>query len=216
MFALKSRHMFIGSSRSGKSYLLKFGLTQLLEEKKNGLKFGLVFTATKHTGAYDWLPDHAVHSQFKDTILTNYLKWLLTTSKKKKKPIPNNIIVFDDIVNSLPQKEKWFEEFLSTYQHFNITLFMTTQFINKCAPLFREQAEYAYIFQLHIAKAIEATYDSYGSLFETVKKWKAFLVASTGVEDQCLIWAKESKPVIALKYSTFKAPEVKVQNEFDF
>jgi len=217
MFALKSMHMFIGSSRSGKSYLLKFGLTQLLEEKKNGLKFGLVFTATKHTGAYDWLPDHAVVNGFNPVILKNYLKWLLATQKKKKqKVIPNNFIVFDDIVNSLQQKEKWFEEFLSTYRHYNITLFVTTQFINKCAPLFREQAEYAYIFQLHIAKAIEATYDSYGSLFETVKKWKAFPVASTSAEHTALVWNKESKPVIALKYSVFKAPEVKVQKKFDF
>lgn len=214
--------MYIGSSESGKSYLLKHHLTQALsqkddaKEKKFGLKFGIVFTATKHTGAYNWLPDKHVFSSFNSTVLMNYLKWLGNTAAKKKKPIPNNFIVFDDIVNSLPQREKWFEEFLSTYRHYNITLFVTTQYINKCAALFREQASYAYIFQLFTAKAIEAAYDSYGTLFRTRKAWQTHLEAGTSVKHQCVVWKKASEPVLALKYSTFKAPECKSQKKFEY
>ena len=216
MFPLNAMHMFIGSSKSGKSYLLKFGLTQLLEEKKHGLKFGMVFTATKHTGAYDWLPDHAVHNNFNLVVLKNYVAWLQKTSKKKNKPIPNSFVVFDDIVNSLPKNDAWFNEFLSGYRHYNITIFVTTQYINRCAPLFREQASFAYIFQLHTKAAIEAAYDSYGASFETVKAWKKFLAEATDVEHQALVWAKEAKLIIAEKYSKFKAPVVKVQKKFDF
>ena len=209
----KCLHMFIGTSKSGKSYTLRYLLSEMLLKRK--LKFGIVFTSTKHNDGYNWLPDDYVFGSFSRDRLNAYITWLKKI-KKLKGSIPENFIVLDDIVNSLPQSEKWWNEFLSTYRHYNITLYVTTQHISRCQPLFREQASFAYIFQLHTKHSIKACYESYGQLFETVGEFKAFIRQHAGKEYQCVVWAKEAKPQTVLKYKTLKAPVGKKEITFEF
>ena len=71
---LKSLHMYIGSSKSGKSYLMRHMLTGLLKKKQ--LKFGIVFTSSKHNGDYSWLPDNYVYDQYSPDRLPNYLAFI--------------------------------------------------------------------------------------------------------------------------------------------
>ena len=205
--------MFIGTSLSGKSYTLRYLLSEMLLKRK--LKFGIVFTTTKHNDGYNWLPDDYVYGSFTKARLESYINWLKKI-KKEKGSIPENFIVLDDCINSLPQGEKWWNEFLSTYRHFNITLFVTTQHINRCQPLFREQASFAYIFQLHTLGSIKACYESYGQLFRTIKAFQAFIEKHTEKEYQCVVWAKEAKPIVAQKYKTLKAPVRKKEITFEF
>ena len=212
LLTLRKLHMFIGSSSSGKSYLLKSIVSDHLSAKR--LKFGIVFTATKHNCGYDWLPDQYVFSNYDQEILNRYIAFLV--KMKKKGTIPNSFVILDDIVMSINQHSKAFAEFLSTYRHYNITLYVTTQSINKCVPLFREQADYAYIFQLHTVAAIKAAYESYGQLFLTIKKWQEFLKEGTCIDYQCIVWSKETKPVIELKYKRFKAPAATKLRTFKF
>lgn len=210
---LKALHMFIGTSKSGKSFLMRYMLTSMLKRKQ--LKFGIVFTSSKHNGGYDWLPDKYVYAHFSMERLHKYLNFLKAKRAEGKK-IPDNFIVLDDIINSIPQKSGVWQEFICTYRHYNITLLVTTQFITKCDPTLREQADFAYIFQLYTDAAVRAAYESYGQLFPTLKQWKAFLEKHAGVEHQCIVWTKESPPAIDKRYSTYKAPESKRQISFSY
>ena len=147
------------------------------------------------------------------------LKLYLEFLKKKKtelKELPHSFIVLDDIVNTIQQKLPAWQEFITTYRHYNITLLVTTQFINKCDPTLREQAEYAYIFQLQTSVAIKATYENYGGLFRTIKAWTAFLEKISGEQYRCLIWKKESKPIIKERYSTYKVPDDAKEYKFEY
>ena len=90
----------IGSSKSGKSHLIKSLIFDHSINHDNGFKFGLVFTKTKFNQNYDFLPDDYVIENFDMKILTKFLNKLVDTYKnntKKKKPIPYFFIIFDDI-----------------------------------------------------------------------------------------------------------------------
>ena len=50
--------VFCGKSGKGKSYMIRYLLSDMLQKKK--VKFGLVFTRTKGNNGYDFLPDEKV------------------------------------------------------------------------------------------------------------------------------------------------------------
>ena len=206
-------HMFVGSSESGKSFLLRSFLTSLLLARK--VKFGIVFTTTKFNSGYDWLPDRFVYTEFSQEVLHEYLR-ILVAIKQQHGQLPPSFIVLDDIINSINQSAKWWNEFLATYRHYNITLFVTTQHVNRAMPLLREQASYAYIFRLHTIKAIQATYDSYGQLFPRMKEWQAFLSKHTAKDYTCVVVKKEAPPNITKKYSTYRAPAKRKEVKFEY
>src|SRR6185437_2828058 len=79
-FKKNTIHTLCCTSKSGKSYLLRHMLSTML--RSGELKFGLVFTATKFTGAYNWLPDKYVYANFDMEVLAGWLAWL---AKEKKK-----------------------------------------------------------------------------------------------------------------------------------
>src|SRR5665647_522104 len=99
---LKALHMYIGTSKSGKSYLMRHMLTTML--KKRQLKFGIVFTSSKHNGGYDWLPEKYVYAQFTQARLQRYLEFLKKV-RTGGKTIPDNFIVLDDIINSIHKRQ---------------------------------------------------------------------------------------------------------------
>src|ERR1051325_1533826 len=102
IFSLPNLIFIVGSSRSGKSYLVKYLLQSALKNKILGFKFCLVFCASKFDrfdkSAYTYLPDKYVLPYYSDEALASYLGQLEKQSLKSKKPIPNNIVIFDDCI----------------------------------------------------------------------------------------------------------------------
>ena len=79
---LAQLYVFVGKSGKGKSYLIRYLLSAMLQKKK--VNFGLVFTRTKFNNDYDFLPDDKV-MQYDEEILQNYVNNLEEMNKKKKK-----------------------------------------------------------------------------------------------------------------------------------
>ena len=205
-FKKNTIHTLCGTSKSGKSYLLRHMLSTML--RSGELKFGLVFTATKFTGAYNWLPDKYVYANFDMEVLAGWLAWLAKEKKKADasgKELPHSFIVFDDIVDSLPLKTPAWKHFITKFRHWNITVFFTLQYPNLIDPVTRSQTEYAWIFAQHNDKQFRSTYDWVGGLLASVGAWRTYLNAHTG-DYQCIMWSRESKPVMAERYKTYKAP----------
>jgi len=147
-------------------------------------------------------------------VLTNWLKFLMRI-KKSGKEIPPSFIVFDDIIDSLPQSTWEWRQFISTFRHFKITLFFTTQFPMQIATLLRSQTEYAYLFQMHNDAQFISSYKSFGGLLKNVHAWRAYLNKYTG-DYKCVIWHREAKSELALKYKTYKAPSQGKPVRFEF
>jgi hypothetical protein len=55
--------------------------------------------------------------------------------------VPASFIVFDDIMSLINQKSGEFKNFISIFRHYNITLFISTQYITQVAPLVRQQTK---------------------------------------------------------------------------
>lgn len=168
--------LFAASSRSGKSHLIKHLLMDMLASKQ--VKFGLVFCATKFNGSYDFIDSKYVIGGYDEETLKRYID-KLKEFHAKNGYFPNNFIVFDDLIG-LIKNTRYLDNILSTYRHYNITLFVSTQYVNKLSPLFREQATYCFIFKQHTKRSIEALFDSYGAqLFDKYVDWKKYLDAYT-------------------------------------
>jgi hypothetical protein len=212
MFPTKTIYNLIGTSKSGKSYLLEHILKTLLASKQ--LKFGIVFTATKFNAGYSFLPDKYVYPDFDMDTLQDWLRFLVRI-KKSGKDIPPSFIVFDDIIASIPQATKPWTQFLTTFRHFNITLFFTTQYPNMATPLLRSQTEYAYLFQITNDKQCRATYEAFGTLLPNVKAWKEFLNRHTG-DYKCVIYHRDAPPRMDAKYKSYKAPSKQRNIRFEY
>lgn len=168
--------LFAASSRSGKSHLIKHLLMDMLSTKQ--VKFGLVFCATKFNGSYDFIEDKYVIGGYNEQTLRQYIE-KLKEFQSKNGYFPNNFLVFDDLIG-LIKNTPYLDNILSTYRHYNITLFVTTQYINKISPLFREQATYCFMFKQHTKRSIEALFESYGQqMFDKYVEWKKYLDAFT-------------------------------------
>jgi hypothetical protein len=64
---------------------------------------------------------------------------------------------------------------LLVFRHYNITLFISTQYITQVAPLVRQQTNYAFIYHHDQKKSIEVLYENFGAGFETLKEFQDFL-----------------------------------------
>ncbi len=219
--------IFAGSSKSGKSYLVRSILNNIFLRKKDGFKFGLVFTGTRFNSDYTaFLPEKFVIEQYSQEPLENFLNLLKQEyspileqneekGKKKNTGIPHSFIVFDDIVSQINQRAPFFQNFISTYRHFNITLFFTTQYIYQVLPLIRQQADYAFIFGHDAKRSLDALYESFGGSFETSKDFKLFLQQHTSQRYHCLVYSKDEHERTK-KYQEYVAPATMQKVKFNY
>jgi hypothetical protein len=212
MFDTRQLYLLIGSSCSGKTYLLRHILSAFLESKR--LKFGLVFTRSVEQYT-TWLPQHAVIPSYDDNVLTQYLE-ALKKFKKKTGEYPPNFVIFDDIMASINQQARGFKSFMCDYRHFNTTVFVLCHHGNQIIPTIKSQTSYAIIFKQHMKKSIEVLYESFGQLYETTKDFTKDLNKYTAEEYQVMIWIASGKNTRATKYAHYKAPADRKQLTFTF
>jgi hypothetical protein len=148
-------------------------------------------------------------------VLLAYMSFLVRI-KKSGKEIPPSFIVFDDIISSLPLGTRLWSQFMATFRHYNITLFISTQYVNMADALMRSQTDYAYLFQMHSDAQFKSTYSTFGTMLPNVKAWKTFITKYTG-GFKCVVWEKETPAEMAKRYKEFKAPsEGKKQAKYEY
>lgn len=173
--------IFVGSSLSGKTHLMKNILIDMLDQGK--FKFGVVFCTTAFNNTWDVFPKEVVLHDYSEEWLSAYLKLLtkkFTGPGDKWTPEPS-FMVFDDMIGSIPLEKPFTKKFLSTFRHFGITAFVSTQHIHKISTLHREQASYVFVFRLKTAKSIEAVFESFCGDLNNKNDFKDVLAAHTRV-----------------------------------
>src|ERR1044072_2049641 len=143
-FRPNSLILFVGSSYSGKTHLLQNVLIDMLDSGK--FKFGVVFCSTIFNNGWEMFDEKIVLSRFTSEWLEAYLELILKrcTKNGKFKPEPS-FMIFDDMIGQIDLMDPFIQWFLSVFRHFGITLFISTQFINRISTLHREQANYAFV-----------------------------------------------------------------------
>jgi hypothetical protein len=158
-FRPNSLILFVGSSYSGKTHLLQNVLIDMLDAGK--FKFGVVFCSTLFNNGWEMFDDKIIKSKFTTEWLRAYLDLILTkyTVNGKFKYEPS-FMIFDDMIGQIDLMDPFIQWFLSVFRHFGITLFISTQFINRISTLHREQANYAFVWPQKTRRSLEAIYES--------------------------------------------------------
>jgi len=155
-------------------------MDQILRED-NPLQFGLVFVKTKYKHSYKFMPDEAIIQGFDLEVLQQYVENLEEMYEKEGK-LPPSFIVFDDLVGILNSGNTWFINFISTYRHLNINIFIAVQYLTglrAVSPIMREQTSFAIMFNSKTTRTITNLYENFGQLFENKKQFQQYFFDHT-------------------------------------
>lgn len=180
--------LFVGKSHSGKSFLVKHLLTELLSRKV--FDFGICFCQTAElSNDYDFLPEDSIVEGYDEKKLIKYLASLKKYAKEKGH-LPKTFLIMDDILGDL-RNSKVCKKFMSSFRHYNITLFICTQFANYVSTLTREQINHAFIFRVKSEQGREAIYKAIGGNCETEDKFYEILDDATKEKYRCLLYSAD-------------------------
>ncbi len=79
---------------------------------------------------------------------------------------PRAFLILDDLLSQKAFSSQTFINLSTQFRHFNISIIISTQYIYRLSPTFRESASHAVIFKQTTMRSITALYESYGSRFE--------------------------------------------------
>lgn len=190
--------LFIGKSKQGKTHLLKSLLLNMCDEGK--FQFGIVFTTTRFNKSFDFMTNQKlVIPRYDENILKQYLRKVRELPNK-----PSNFIIFDDILGDLDIQSAFVKNFISTFRHYNCTVFLSTQYAYAVSPLWREQCDICFIFRQKTGRSLQAVYEAFGSLFGQYKEFTDMLARITSEKYRCLVFDGDATNEDE-KYSTYIA-----------
>ena len=139
----------IGAKNSGKSYLLQYLLYEAMKNKT--YKCGIVFCPTvRMNHSYNFIPQKYIYDdpeQF-EKVFYNYVNMLY---EKYKDKIPPNFIVLDDCIGLFNTQRNLFKNFISTFRHSKISVFIVSQYPNALlTTVIKENLDYIISFKSHI------------------------------------------------------------------
>jgi hypothetical protein len=158
--------LLIGKGRKGKSYYSRW---LILDRMVNaGWKFGICFTGSAYTGAYDWLPKEAVVDGFSEEKLVQYMNGLKAAMASGKE-IPPNFVWLDDCGGIIRANgtSSVMENFWRTARHTNTNVIVCEQYLNTGLPtVLRLQCDYAIMWYHENARTLENLWKEFGGAYE--------------------------------------------------
>ena len=176
--------VLVGKSEKGKTHFMKWLLFEQLLRPINPMKFGLVFVSTKFKHSWNFMPDDKVYEGLDEEVLRKYISNLRTIYEETQY-LPPSFIVFEDLIGVLNNRNPWFQNFMSSFRHLNITLFITAQYLTghrAISPLMRNQTTHAIMFSGRNFGHLKNLYEAYGQQFRRVRDFSDYLLENTDKE----------------------------------
>ena len=173
--------VFIGKSERGKTHFLKWLVKDQMKRKLNPFMFGIAMVRTKFKKSYDFLPEGQVFQGYDEEILQKYVS-NLERIYEELGSVPPNFIIMDDLVGILANHTPWFVNFIGTFRHLNISIFIAVQYLTgrrAISPIMREQTNFAIMFNSKTTNTIQNLYENFGQLFESRKAFKEYFFSNT-------------------------------------
>lgn len=219
-FVTPNFFLMVGESWAGKSHMIEYLLKSLWLDGR--FAFGIVFAPTvfnNHYAGFIKRGDSIIES-FTDEKLgryLNHLKALAAADKRKrmsyegpeaKGEVPPNYIVFEDVVGSVNQNSRIWTGFVSTYRHYNTTVFIATQDLHRVHRLVRKQALNVFLWQLEEKGERETIYKTFGSAaYPRQEEFERALDEMTKIPFSCMLVRRQvPRHLIRERYMTMKAP----------
>ena len=204
--------VFCGKSERGKTHFLKWLLVDQIQREINPIKTGIVFVKTKFKHSYDFVPDDKIFQGYDEEILTQYVTNLEALYEQQGYLDPS-FLVFDDLLGVIDSTSHWFNNFMATYRHLNIHIFLAVQYLTgrrAVSPIMREQTTFALMFNSKTNQTIKHLYENFGQLFEKEKEFKKYYFDNTEpskVGDYVCIAYKEKEDRLEENYTPMRAPK---------
>lgn len=173
-------YVLVGKGTKGKSYFIKWLIYNGVE--KMNWKYGLVFVRTKFNGDYDYLPDDKVIGGYNEEILKKYVSNIEKMISKDPSKVNESFLVLDDCTGILTNSTPWFINFIACFRHYKINIIIATQYLTgrqAISPIMREQTNFAIMFESRTKRTLEALYENYGGLFESLDTFKDYFLKLT-------------------------------------
>lgn len=168
--------LFIGSSNTGKSYLLK----SLLVKYIHNFNYGLVISPTdEFNEEYDYIDSRYVHNKYSLGLIMRLInkqrEYKELCKKNKKMKMPECFLILDDCLGEINMRapNNIIDILFSKGRHYHITVMVTIQKITYISPTVRENAKYVFI-----TKVAKSSYEHIFDLsddFANVKDLTVFL-----------------------------------------
>ena len=206
----------IGACGKGKSVAIKYMLLKNLVDRKF-FQFGLVFTNTKFSDEYNYLPDKYIVQGYDEDILRKYIE-KLRKYKKQHKSLPPNFIIFEDLIGLLRKADPFLISFFGSHRHTNTHIIFSFQHLNTGAStLLREIATHALCWNSKQMNTMESIWLNFGQLFDNFEHFKRNFLDITKEKYSAMLYLQENDELND-NYFVFKAPDMtkfkKIQVEY--
>lgn len=166
-----SLNVFLGQSGTGKTHYM----LHLIQSLKSRFDYCVIFSPTLFNNPnLDNLTDDKV--KFSSFDKNKLLKLFEYQEKHKNKKC---LLILDDCIGCLNIYDPIFDKLASSSRHYNITTFITAQYLLKVSPILRQNCFYLHIFKNKNARNLKILFEEFGSEFNKIDEFKAFLSANT-------------------------------------
>jgi len=125
---------------------------------RNDAKLDELISELDESGSYYDEFDNEIQKQIMEQIDAFNASW-----KKKRKP--HILVIYDDIIHTLPtnrKKGQAFNKFMTCNRHMNASIVILTQRLSELSPLVRSQADIICYFKSHNKKENEIFCETFG------------------------------------------------------
>ena len=210
LFAQESVYFLTGKCGEGKSYMLKYLLTECL--KKRVFKFGLVFSQSAlYNDDFNMVPKKYIVEGYNPEVLESYINKIKQWRKQNGgKKAPPNFIVVDDILGSMKDDHVW-KSFISCHRHTSTYVFISTQYPALISCMAREIVNYAFVFKQSSKQAINAIYKTIGGGADNERDFEQKLKQFTSEKYHCMLFNSRTD-----EYMEFSAPNKIIKYNFKY
>lgn len=204
--------VFVGKSDRGKTHFLKWLVQYQMNREINPIRFGIVFVRTIFKHSYDFVPKAQIYEGYDEEVLRKYVENLQEIFEEQGYVDPN-FLILDDQVGILNNRTAWFTNFIGTFRHLNINLFIAVQYLTgtrSVSPIMREQTNFAIMFNSKTHRTLNNLWENYGQLFEKKREFKDYMFANTEPSTVgpyvCIVY-QESEDKVEQNYTPMRAPK---------
>lgn len=150
--------MFIvGRPGEGKSALAQYVVWDKFHKKQ--IDYILLVTSTPWNDDWSFIPKKAKKGEWNDELLAK-IKKVQTQNERG-----HLCIVLEDQAGAFPWDDKNFTNLLISHRHYNTSIIINMQYVNKVPPIVRECSSHVAIFHQYTDRSRQALYDSFGGSF---------------------------------------------------
>lgn len=186
-------YLFVGAPKSGKSYCIRELMWTLAERKFFG--FGKVFSQTSEFNEdYDYIPKEHV-CEWDEEKAKKYVDSLKAFARKHgNKKIPQNFIIFDDLLGIIDPYSPFLLHLLAIHRHLKISIFFTSQYLNRnVSTMLRSVCNKAWMWKPEDMNSLTGLYEAFASMHYKDKEFVKFMHVAGQVPYRSLVFARGEK-----------------------